>query len=87
MVAVALCSPLAFELTFDGLFYLAHRLVHAHPKLYAAVHKLHHRHTHNLSLLSSLQMSGADVLITHTLPVLGALAVVPPRARAGVVHR
>ena len=43
----------------------------------AAVHKLHHRHTHDLSLLSSLQMSSADVLITHTLPVLGALSMVP----------
>ena len=68
---------LAFELVFDFFFYLAHRAVHAHPTLYKAVHKLHHRHTHELWLLSSLQMSSADVVLTHTLPVLGALAVVP----------
>ena len=28
-------------------------------------------------MLSSLQMSAADVLLTHTLPLLAALAVVP----------
>ena len=68
---------LIFELTFDALFYVAHRAVHAHPLVYAKVHKLHHRHTSHLWLLSSLQMTAADVLITHTLPVLGALAIVP----------
>lgn len=68
---------LAFELVFDLFFYIAHRAVHAHPALYKAVHKLHHRHTHELWLLSSLQMTSADVALTHTLPVLGALAVVP----------
>ena len=58
-----------FELLFDLFFYAAHRAVHAHPVVYKLVHKLHHRHTHELRLLSSLQMSAADVLITHTLPV------------------
>ena len=66
----------AFEVVFDGLFYTAHRLVHAHPRVYQLVHKLHHRHTHDVWLLSSLQMSAPDVLLTHTLPVLGALALV-----------
>ena len=70
---------LAFELIFDGLFYIAHRAVHSHPLVYRLVHKLHHKHTHELWLLSSLQMTPADVLITHTLPVLGALWAVPIR--------
>ena len=70
----------AFELVFDALFYVAHRAVHAHPLLYSAVHKLHHRHTHDLRLLSALQMGPWDVLITHTLPVVGALHAVPVRA-------
>jgi len=68
---------LAFELTFDGLFYVAHRGVHAHPLVYQRVHKLHHAHTHDVHLLSSLQMTAADVLLTHTLPMLGALRLVP----------
>ena len=66
-----------FEVLFDLLFYVAHRGVHAHPTLYKRVHKLHHRHTHELWLLSSLQMSPLDVLLTHTLPMLGALCLVP----------
>lgn len=68
---------LVFEITFDGFFYLAHRAVHAHPLIYRYVHKLHHRHTHDVRLLSSLQMSAPDVLLTHTLPVLAALRLVP----------
>ena len=71
------CRLFAFELAFDALFYVAHRGVHAVPSLYRAVHKLHHSHTHDLRLLSALQMSAADVVLTHTLPVLGALALVP----------
>ncbi len=65
------------ELAFDALFYVAHRGVHAVPSVYRAVHKLHHSHTHDLRRLSALQMSAADVVLTHTLPVLGALALVP----------
>ena len=68
---------LLFEIAFDGFFYLAHRAVHANPAVYSAVHKLHHAHTHDVRLLSSLQMTAADVMLTHTLPVLGALALVP----------
>ena len=68
-----------FELVFDGLFYAAHRLAHT-SWLYPRIHKLHHRHTHDVWLLSSLQMSGADVVLTHTLPVLGALTLVPMAA-------
>ena len=71
------CRLFAFELAFDALFYVAHRGVHAVPSVYRAVHKLHHSHTHDLRLLSALQMSAADVVLTHTLPVLGALALVP----------
>ncbi len=65
-----------FELTFDLLFYCSHRAVHAVPYLYR-VHKLHHAHTYDVRLLSTLQMGPADVIITHTLPVLGALWLVP----------
>jgi len=68
---------LVFELAFDGFFYLAHRAVHAHPEVYWRVHKLHHRHTHDVRLISSLQMSPADVVLTHTLPLLCALRLVP----------
>jgi len=68
---------LAFELTYDFLFYWAHRMAHAHPLVYRLVHKLHHAHTHDVRLLSALQMGPLDVILTHTLPVLGALAVVP----------
>ena len=68
---------LAFELAFDLLFYVAHRAAHAHPVVYRVVHKLHHAHTHEVRLLSALQMGPLDVALTHTLPVLGALAVVP----------
>ena len=68
---------LAFELAFDLLFYAAHRSAHSHPLVYQLVHKLHHKHTHDVRLLSALQMSPLDVAFTHTLPVLGALAVVP----------
>mmetsp|Transcript_16740 Transcript_16740/g.39837 ORF Transcript_16740/g.39837 Transcript_16740/m.39837 type:complete len:296 (+) Transcript_16740:20-907(+) len=68
---------LAFELTYDFLFYWAHRMAHAHPLVYRLVHKLHHAHTHDVRLLSALQMGPLDVLLTHTLPVLGALAIIP----------
>lgn len=68
---------LLFEVAFDGLFYVAHRAVHAHPLAYRLIHKLHHRHTHDVRLLSSLQMNSLDVIVTHTLPVLGALWLVP----------
>ena len=68
---------LVFELVFDGLFYVAHRAVHAHPRVYQLVHKLHHKHTHDLRLLSSLQMTPLDVILTHTLPVVGAFHLVP----------
>ena len=68
---------LVFEVLFDGVFYVAHRLVHSVPSVYVAVHKLHHAHTHDVRLLSSLQMTAADVVLTHTLPVLAALALVP----------
>ncbi|KOO30133.1 hypothetical protein Ctob_012091 [Chrysochromulina tobinii] len=68
---------LIFEVLFDGVFYVAHRLVHSVPSVYVAVHKLHHAHTHDVRLLSSLQMTAADVALTHTLPVLAALALVP----------
>ena len=68
---------LAFELTYDFLFYWAHRMAHAHPLVYRLVHKLHHAHTHDVGLLSALQMGPLDVLLTHTLPVLGALAIIP----------
>ena len=71
------CRLFAFEIAFDALFYVAHRGVHAVPSLYRAVHKLHHSHTHDLRLLSALQMSAADVELTHTRPVLGALGLVP----------
>ena len=47
------------------------------PALYRYVHKLHHAHTHDVRLLSALQMTAADVALTHTMPLLGALAVVP----------
>ena len=67
----------AFEIAFDGLFYFAHRACHAHPLVYRLVHKLHHRHTHDVSLISALQMGPLDVIATHTLPVLGALWLVP----------
>ena len=75
--AILAIRLLAFEICFDGLFYIAHRSVHAVPRLYAAVHKLHHSHTHDVRLLSSFQMTAADVVLTHTLPVLGALSLVP----------
>ena len=68
---------LAFELTYDFFFYWAHRAAHAHPLVYRVVHKLHHAHTHDVRILSALQMGPLDVLFTHTLPVLGALAIVP----------
>ena len=47
---------LVFEVVYDGFFYIAHRAVHALPSLYVAVHKLHHAHTHDVRLLSSLQV-------------------------------
>ena len=68
---------LAFELTYDFFFYWAHRAAHAHPLVYRVVHKLHHAHTHDVRILSALQMGPLDVLFTHTLPVLGALAIIP----------
>mmetsp|Transcript_43793 Transcript_43793/g.115077 ORF Transcript_43793/g.115077 Transcript_43793/m.115077 type:complete len:342 (-) Transcript_43793:246-1271(-) len=68
---------LVFEVVFDAFFYVAHRLAHAVPAIYLHVHKLHHAHTHDVRLLSSLQMTASDVLLTHTLPVLAALALVP----------
>lgn len=68
---------LAFELTYDFFFYWAHRMAHAHPLVYRVVHKLHHAHTHDVRILSALQMGPLDVLLTHTLPVLGALAIIP----------
>ena len=71
-----LCRLLLFELTFDMLFYIAHRAVHL-PAVYRRVHKLHHAHTHDLRLVSALQMSPLDALLTHTLPLLGALLLVP----------
>tara|TARA_B110001452_G_scaffold248986_1_gene236164 strand:- start:1206 stop:2060 length:855 start_codon:yes stop_codon:yes gene_type:complete len=71
-----LCRLLLFELAFDMLFYIAHRAVHL-PAVYRRVHKLHHAHTHDLRLLSALQMSPLDALLTHTVPLLGALLLVP----------
>jgi sterol desaturase/sphingolipid hydroxylase (fatty acid hydroxylase superfamily) len=62
-----------FELIFDLAFYLAHRGVHASPLIYRVVHKLHHSHTHDVSLISGLQMGPLDVVLTHTVPVLFAL--------------
>ena len=56
---------LLLEVLFDGFFYLAHRAVHAHPTVYQYVHKLHHRHTHDVWLLSSLQARRADALLHH----------------------
>ncbi|EOD09213.1 hypothetical protein EMIHUDRAFT_216548 [Emiliania huxleyi CCMP1516] len=50
-------------------FYATHRAAHSRL-LYRRVHKLHHAHTHDVRLLSSLQMSAADVAITHTAPLL-----------------
>ena len=67
-----------FEVVYDLLFYWSHRLCHM-PPLYAAVHKAHHRHKHGLTLMSTLNMSPADVLLTHSLPLLLALRVVPMR--------
>lgn len=68
-----------FELAFDGLFYVSHRAVHAVPWLYRWVHKVHHQHTHDVRLVSTVHMAPLDVALTHTLPVLGALALVPLR--------
>jgi sterol desaturase/sphingolipid hydroxylase (fatty acid hydroxylase superfamily) len=68
---------LAFEVLFDAFFYVAHRAVHSNAALYAAVHKQHHVHKHDSRLTSALQMTAADVALTHTLPVLGALLLVP----------
>mmetsp|Transcript_45173 Transcript_45173/g.101997 ORF Transcript_45173/g.101997 Transcript_45173/m.101997 type:complete len:243 (-) Transcript_45173:689-1417(-) len=67
---------LAFEVAFDLCFYWAHRVAHA-PALYSWVHKLHHAHTHDLELVSALQMGPLDVLLTHTLPLLAAARAVP----------
>lgn len=47
------------------------------PWLYRRVHKLHHAHTHDLRLVSALQMTPADVALTHTAPLLCALAIIP----------
>ena len=66
--------PICIGILFFSIFFSS--------RLYAAVHKLHHAHTHELRLLSALQMGAADVVLTHTLPVLGALALV--RMSAGV---
>ena len=74
--AALACRLFLFELAFDVFFYAAHRAVHS-PLLYRHVHKLHHAHTHDVRLISSLQMSAADVVLTHTLPLLAALALVP----------
>jgi sterol desaturase/sphingolipid hydroxylase (fatty acid hydroxylase superfamily) len=62
---------LAFELCFDLFFYLAHRAVHACRPLYS-LHKLHHAHTHDLRLLSALQMGAVRAAAT-IWQLLGAL--------------
>mmetsp|Transcript_79861 Transcript_79861/g.156187 ORF Transcript_79861/g.156187 Transcript_79861/m.156187 type:complete len:283 (-) Transcript_79861:117-965(-) len=67
---------LLFELAFDFVFYWTHRAVH-HPSIYNSVHKQHHAHTSDVSLISSLQMGPLDVLLTHSTPVLLALQAVP----------
>ena len=51
---------LLFEIIFDFVFYLAHRGVHASPFLYRVVHKLHHSHSHDVRLISGLQMGPLD---------------------------
>ncbi|KAL1515395.1 hypothetical protein AB1Y20_002023 [Prymnesium parvum] len=76
MYAHFACKLFFFELAFDGFFYAAHRIAHL-PLLYRRVHKLHHAHTHDIRLISALQMTPADVALTHTAPLLGALCLVP----------
>jgi 4-alpha-methyl-delta7-sterol-4alpha-methyl oxidase len=41
---------LLFTLVEDALFYAAHRTFHAHPLLYRAVHKFHHRWAQSVSI-------------------------------------
>lgn len=68
---------MAFELLFDLFFYIAHRAAHAYPAVYRFVHKTHHAHTHELRLISALQMDPLDTLLTHTLPMMLSLSLVP----------
>ena len=48
--------------------------------LYNAIHKTHHAHHADLHVMSTLQMHPLDGLLTNTLPLLMAVALVPLRS-------
>jgi len=72
---------LLMEIAFDFVHYCMHRLLHTVPVLYSRIHKIHHRDHANLHIGSTLQMHPLDGILTNTLPLLIAVALVPVHSR------
>jgi hypothetical protein len=68
---------LLMELVFDFFHYCSHRLSHTLPVLYTHFHKIHHSHHADLHVGSTLQMHPVDGMLTNTLPLLLAVALIP----------
>lgn len=64
-----LWQTLAFIAVEDTGFYWAHRGLHSHPALYRAVHKLHHRWHHSLSIAAEATHP-VEFLLGNSLPVI-----------------
>jgi sterol desaturase/sphingolipid hydroxylase (fatty acid hydroxylase superfamily) len=66
----------AYELIFDFFHYGTHRFLHSVPTLYRTIHKKHHETT-VINANTTFNHTPLDLLITNTIPILCASAIIP----------
>ena len=75
-MATFIPKTFVFEVIFDLFFYWQHFFLHKIKWLYRHVHKIHHAHGKNISLLTTYQLHPGDLVLT-TLSMYLTSCVVP----------
>lgn len=70
--------PISFvyEIIFDLFHYLAHRLEHTYPFLYKHFHKVHHFHSHPMTILTYYHHP-IDLVLSNTIPQFLTFCLIP----------
>jgi sterol desaturase/sphingolipid hydroxylase (fatty acid hydroxylase superfamily) len=70
--------PISFvyEIIFDLIFYIMHKMLHSNKILYNNIHYIHHKYTYPTTIIN-YYMHPLDVILSNSIPQLITLIIIP----------